>query len=256
MANYYSPETIQAMLDRIKERKQISDPQQVRPWTDFQPKQLSFQSTLDPTMYKQNQDAVMDADSQATALAMVKAQNRFNYDQLKQQQKLLHTAQQHAVKPQHYDIPTGGGGGGGFTGGGGGTSPEVTHTPGGADIHAPLHTYSFHGVNYTVNSSVAWRFQKLLQGLWKMGYHPVSIQGYNKRNIAGTSTPSLHSYGFAIDIDPGRNPVYHDSNPANDVFALPKSVGALAAKYGLSWGGSWHSYKDYMHFSVPYGGRQ
>jgi hypothetical protein len=83
-----------------------------------------------------------------------------------------------------------------------------------------------------------------------MGYKPTSIGGYSNRNIAGTNKKSLHSYGFAIDIDPGRNPVTWNGQ---NITALPKGVGAMAARYGLMWGGSWKgSKRDTMHFSVPW----
>lgn len=118
--------------------------------------------------------------------------------------------------------------------------------------NAMLTGVNFRGRHFVVSKQVAPIFLALLDDLWAEGYRPAIIGGYNDRNIAGTNVKSLHSYGLAIDIDPERNPVQHGTNN----HALPKNVAALAAKYGLSWGGNWNSYKDPMHFSVPYGGRE
>lgn len=119
--------------------------------------------------------------------------------------------------------------------------------------NAPIVGVNWRGHNFQVNRQVAPIFVALLDDLYAAGYRPLSIGGHNDRNIAGTNTPSLHSYGLAIDIDPNLNPVQYGGSNRH---ALPANVAALAAKYGLSWGGSWKSYKDPMHFSVPYGGRE
>lgn len=100
----------------------------------------------------------------------------------------------------------------------------------------------------TVNSSAADNFIGFLRALNRTGYKVTSLGSYANRNIAGTNTRSLHSYGLAIDINPSQNPVAYGKIITN----LPKGVGRLAAKYGLAWGGTWNgSKKDPMHFSVP-----
>lgn len=100
----------------------------------------------------------------------------------------------------------------------------------------------------TVNSTAADNFIGFLRALSKTGYKVTSIGSYANRNIAGTNTPSLHSYGLAVDINPTQNPVAYGKVITN----LPKGVGRLAARYGLAWGGQWNgSKKDPMHFSVP-----
>lgn len=134
-----------------------------------------------------------------------------------------------------------------------GTIPEVS------DIdtlrpNAPIKTMNWRGHNFQVNQQVAPIFKAFLNNLWRTGYKPAVIGGYSNRNIAGTDTRSLHSYGLAIDIDPAENPVQQAGQHMQT--SLPPHVGALAAKYGLAWGGSWNSYKDPMHFSVPWGGRE
>lgn len=120
--------------------------------------------------------------------------------------------------------------------------------------NAPITTINWRGRSFQVNRQVAPIFVAFLDDLWNAGYRPASIGGHNDRNIAGTNTPSLHSYGFAIDIDPMQNPV--QGNDGTMQMSLPPKVRSLAAKYGLSWGGDWNSYKDPMHFSVAYGGRE
>jgi len=270
VANYYTAETLQNMLDRNKQRRDlVNSTSKVPNWTNFTPEQLTYQPPAGANeMYKRMQEGAVADDQIATNIEAIKAQNRYNYNQLSQAQKQLDIAKQNKVKRNPNPAPTNQpgtpqtGGPAVPTGGlpakgnwGPDKIPQVwdiqTLNP-----KAPMVTANFNGMRYTVNSQVAPIFRSFLVDLYSMGYRPKSIGGYNVRNIAGTSTPSLHSYGFAIDIDPTRNPVYRDNNPADDVYALPKSVGALAKKYGLSWGGSWKSYKDYMHFSVPYGGRQ
>lgn len=222
----------------------LQNAQNKRKWTDFIPGQLDFrpQSSLD--FIKRSGDIIGQGTDAATAASQIQAQNRYNLQQLEEARHQNKLAQQNYVEPLPAPVANG----------------SVANGPvkynDELNPNAPMRTMEFNGMRYTVNSQVADTFQNFLQDLWAMGYHPKTIQGVSKRNIAGTNTPSLHSYGFAIDIDPNLNPVYRDRNHADDVYSLPPSVAALAAKYGLSWGGTWNSYRDYMHFSVPYGGRQ
>lgn len=132
-------------------------------------------------------------------------------------------------------------------------TPEVSDLK---SIHAnaPIVSVEWRGRTFNVNRQVAPIFIAFLDDLHKMGYRPVSIGGYNERNIAGTNTRSLHADGLAIDIDPGLNPV--QSNDGSMQHALPPKISALATKYGLQWGGDWSGYKDPMHFSVAHGGRE
>lgn len=107
------------------------------------------------------------------------------------------------------------------------------------------------GHTVQVNKSVADDFKAFLRALKRTGYDIHSIGGYANRNIAGTNTRSLHSYGLAIDINPSANPVTYGRRSTN----LPRGIGRLAARYGIAWGGNWNgSKKDTMHFSFPYFG--
>lgn len=65
---------------------------------------------------------------------------------------------------------------------------------------------------------------------------------YYPRFIAGSTQPSLHSYGIAFDINvPG--------NQRGTVGDLDRSVVQIFKKWGFVWGGDW-SYTDPMHFEL------
>jgi hypothetical protein len=54
---------------------------------------------------------------------------------------------------------------------------------------------------------------------------------------------SLHTWGIAIDINAGSNPVNHASTQDPRVVQIFK-------KWGYTWGGDWSSPKDPMHFQL------
>ena len=66
--------------------------------------------------------------------------------------------------------------------------------------------------------------------------------GYSNRPIAGTSKPSNHSWGLAVDIDATKYPQGRRSKRP------PQWVVDLWAMYGFEWGGTWKSNPDPMHF--------
>jgi len=84
---------------------------------------------------------------------------------------------------------------------------------------------------------------------------------YCSRYIAGTQTPSLHSYGVAIDINPVQNPYlaggavypiqgkkYLDRDNFRQGMIMPGGVCYEAfVSRGWSWGGHWAA-PDYQHF--------
>jgi uncharacterized protein YcbK (DUF882 family) len=106
------------------------------------------------------------------------------------------------------------------------------------------------GKSFDVAREYAANFQGFVTELENSGYKIKSIGGYANRNIAGTGTKSYHSLGVAIDINPAQNPHLFDGRLVTD---MPSNVGAMAAKYGLGWGGNWRSSKDAMHFSMAAG---
>jgi peptidoglycan LD-endopeptidase CwlK len=89
--------------------------------------------------------------------------------------------------------------------------------------------------------------------------------GFNFRYISPDSKIlSLHSFGFAVDINPRTNPVIKNGNitqPHNGIYdeasheALYKKDGKgyhlVVAKFlelGWVWGGLWEEFKNYHHF--------
>lgn len=99
------------------------------------------------------------------------------------------------------------------------------------------------GKTAQVHKASAAAFAGFVNELEALGYDIESIGGWNYRNkIAGKSL-SEHAFGNAIDINPAKNPYGKDL-----ITDMPHNISAIAAKYGLSWGGDWKSVKDAMHF--------
>lgn len=124
----------------------------------------------------------------------------------------------------------------------------------GVGAGANLVTMSVPGGSITVNKSAANNFVNFVKALAATGYKIHDIGGYRAGAVvAGTSTPSLHGYGLAIDINPTQNPVTYNGVPSTN---MPPGVARLAHKYGLTWGGTdWNGSKtDAMHFSIRYKG--
>jgi len=108
-----------------------------------------------------------------------------------------------------------------------------------------LVTFRSGRISVTVNRQAATAFRGFLNALTRGGYHLNSVQGYNLRNKRMGNGLSEHAFGTAIDINPGQNP---NSGSSRLVTNMPTWVGALAARYGLIWGGTWNKSKDAMHF--------
>jgi hypothetical protein len=200
-------------------------------------------------------------------------QNKANFQEYMQAQKAMEKAQQslkRAEKMQQLQAQYNGGGGrrgragqtssapqwlvdqinqgkaprGNFVASGSGSWKDPTPV----NLGAGLRTFGTPYGNIKVNATAGDNFVNFLRALNRTGYKVTSLGSYANRNIAGTNTRSLHSYGLAIDINPAQNPVAYGKVITN----LPKGIGRLAAKYGLAWGGNWNgSKKDPMHFSIP-----
>jgi hypothetical protein len=101
------------------------------------------------------------------------------------------------------------------------------------------------GARFTVDEAYADKFSSFLAELEGRGYAVDGGQsgGYNPRNIRGTSTPSNHAFGRAIDIN-------WSDNPQGGAGKIPaETARELAAKYGMRWGGDYKNAKpDPMHF--------
>lgn len=241
--------TIQSTLDKLNQAKagQAAKPE-VPLYSSVAPKELSFDAQDIDTFYNNLQTSTVNTYRSQNAIKDQMQQNLEQQKRLEAEKRAYEQARRNYVqRGKQKQVRLGGSvdySPGSFSKNGGAT---------GVGVGRNLRTMSFHGIRYTVNASVAGRFQGFLKALYAKGYRPRSIGGYNNRNIAGTGTKSLHAYGLAIDIDPSRNPIYYNGRGGR--HGLPSNVGALAAKYGLTWGGNWKNTKDYMHFSVPYGGR-
>ncbi len=89
---------------------------------------------------------------------------------------------------------------------------------------------------------------------------------FSCRPVTGeTSGFSQHAYGWAIDINPTQNPYVTGDGEVLRKACLPyidrtqhlqgmihqhDVVVRSFTEIGWSWGGDWHSLKDYMHFSL------
>ena len=91
-----------------------------------------------------------------------------------------------------------------------------------------------------------------------------NTSAFNCRLVPGTTVWAQHAYGLAVDINPFENPEIQNgkadppaaaawvdrsrSSPAmiRDEDAAWRAFRAI----GWTWGGDWHSLKDYMHFSA------
>jgi hypothetical protein len=91
---------------------------------------------------------------------------------------------------------------------------------------------------------------------------------YVCRATRGSTVPSAHAYGLAIDVNPFMNP-YHRVEPGPDLV-LPELASSYLdrswrrpgmilrggvvtrafARVGWTWGGDFHSVSDLMHFSA------
>lgn len=85
-----------------------------------------------------------------------------------------------------------------------------------------------------------------------------NTSGFNYRTVTDGKKLSMHSYGFAIDINPVQNPyikgrivyppkaVYHPS--VSGTLTRNSPVVKTFLRLGWTWGGNWKSMKDYQHF--------
>jgi hypothetical protein len=102
------------------------------------------------------------------------------------------------------------------------------------------------GVTFYLRREIAALVAALLEATEKKhGYDVKSGQswGYACRPIAGTQTPSNHSWGLAVDIN-------SQANPMGAAFKsnIPPAVVKMWWECGFYWGGWYRSRKDAMHF--------
>jgi D-alanyl-D-alanine carboxypeptidase len=124
--------------------------------------------------------------------------------------------------------------------------------------YVPLNTFDGQLVttNTQIQSAAAGAFRLMSHIFAEHEYYVYSSGAYNYRNIAGTNTLSVHSWGLAIDINPNVNYVNapYSSIPANFRAAAQEILGSIRTKTSnarvFEWGGNWSSKKDWMHFEV------
>jgi hypothetical protein len=98
-----------------------------------------------------------------------------------------------------------------------------------------------------------------------------NTSAFNDRPIANATTPSLHAFGAAIDLNPVQNPCLRCDGPpiqppAGQSFikrvpegseegvrtGLAEGVTDIFAHNGfVRWGGDWTKPTDYQHFEIP-----
>ena len=100
------------------------------------------------------------------------------------------------------------------------------------------------GQSWRVHKLAAPSFEGLLRDLVAAGYNPTSSGGFNYRPIRGGTSLSRHAFGNAIDINAAANPMLKGRLQTD----LPPNTAEIAAKYGLTWGGTWKDRPDPMHF--------
>lgn len=73
--------------------------------------------------------------------------------------------------------------------------------------------------------------------------------GFAERNIAGTSRPSAHAFGIAIDLDKSMSDYWRwqRSGPRRWRNRIPQAIVDAFEAEGFIWGGRWYHY-DTMHF--------
>lgn len=129
--------------------------------------------------------------------------------------------------------------------------------PDAADYRARnITTITVAGIRLAVHRSVAHLFAGFIRELVDLGYDVDDVAddwGYANRCIRGTGpgtsrrcVKSNHSWGLAVDINATANPMTSDGRNHTN---LPPAVSALAARWGMRWGGDYTgSRRDPMHF--------
>lgn len=266
------------LLDQLSRMKALREAASLRPGKaeDYAPLALDTNARGTSPILNNMVGKVGVSSDKASQFQSTMLENERNFQQYVQAQKQLQRAQEslrRAEKMQQLQAQYNGGGGG-RRGRAGQTSSapqwvvdainrgesprgnlQIPATKGGRwngptplNLGAGLRTVGTPYGAIKVNATAADNFVAFLRALNRTGYKVNSIGSYANRNIAGTNTRSLHSYGLAVDLNPAQNPVTYGKVITN----LPKGIGRLAAKYGLAWGGQWNgSKKDPMHFSIP-----
>lgn len=113
----------------------------------------------------------------------------------------------------------------------------------------------------TINKKLAANVKAIFEEIYELKVKfPIKVlKGYGYRKVGGVGLTkvrlmSIHSYGAAIDINPGDydndyflgagNDLRDKSNP----YCIPDEVIEIFSKYGWNWGGNFSISADTMHF--------
>lgn len=101
------------------------------------------------------------------------------------------------------------------------------------------------GDRVVVRTALVPLVTELMNRTEAMGYalDPAQTGGFNCRSIRGSTKPSNHSRGRAIDLNWTRNPM--STTFTSDI---PPAVVAMWEAHGFYWGGRYASRFDTMHF--------
>ncbi|MBQ9518825.1 MAG: M15 family metallopeptidase, partial [Firmicutes bacterium] len=110
--------------------------------------------------------------------------------------------------------------------------------------------------SFTCNRALAETYRQIFDELYKIKFPINDIGCYSWRNTAGGRI-SEHALGTAIDINYMQNYcIYGDGStvgdywrPYEDIYSVTPEVVNIFRRHNFSWGGSWVTPKDYMHFS-------
>jgi hypothetical protein len=102
-------------------------------------------------------------------------------------------------------------------------------------------------IKLPVRNEIAVLVQRLVADLEHQHgpFHPGQCWGFANRAIRGSTAPSNHSWGLAIDLDAPSNPMTTNPGAPHTIGSYASGIGA---KYGFRWGGDYVGRKDYMHF--------
>ncbi|NBP02784.1 MAG: M15 family peptidase [Proteobacteria bacterium] len=64
---------------------------------------------------------------------------------------------------------------------------------------------------------------------------------------------SNHNFGIAVDMGVFKEGKYLDGSKLSEAEMFHRKAAMIAEKYGIEWGGSWKSFKDYPHFEYKTG---
>lgn len=127
---------------------------------------------------------------------------------------------------------------------------------------AKIVPYLFQSVRIQVREEAVPAFDELQAIMSRHSYYARSgvTGGFNHRMIAGTNSPSSHSWGTSVDVNWDTNPYRLDRKitdmPApmiNEILAIETVDGVQVFRWGGDWDGDSatpHSNYDAMHFEI------